>query len=127
MRTPIAHALAWPERIEAGVASLDVTTLAALEFERPDLERFPALALALDAARAGGTSGAVLNAANEIAVERFLAGTLPFSRIASVVEATLAEPGQWGDANSLEGLLAADSGARERAATHAARMTEAVC
>jgi len=127
MRTPIAHALAWPERIESGVDPLDVTAIAGLEFEQPDLGRFPLLALALDVARAGGTAGALLNAANEIAVERFLAGRLPFSRIAAVVEHTLAESDEGGDAHSLEGLLAADRRARERAAAHAARMTEAVC
>jgi len=127
MRTPIAHALAWPERIEAGVEPLDVTAMSALEFEQPDLARFPALALALEAARAGGTAGAILNAANEVAVERFLAGALPFPRIAEVVERTLAEPGDAGDANSLEGLLAADGAARRRAAEHADRMTEKVC
>lgn len=127
MRTPIAHALAWPERIEAGVESLDVTRMATLEFEQPDLERFPALRLALEAARTGGTAGAVLNAANEVAVDRFLAGSLSYPRIAAVVEETLAEPDTAGEAGSLEGLLAADRSARERAARHAERMTEASC
>lgn len=124
MRTPIAHALAWPHRIDAGVEPLDLTRLTGLEFEQPDLERFPALALALAAARAGGTSGAVLNAANEVAVERFLAGELPFPRIAAVVEETLAETDDAGDADSLEGLLAADRSARSRAERHAGRMME---
>jgi 1-deoxy-D-xylulose-5-phosphate reductoisomerase len=127
MRTPIAHALAWPERIEAGVEPLDVTAMSALEFERPDLARFPALALALEAARAGGTAGAILNAANEVAVERFLAGALPFPRIAEVVERTLEAPDDAGDADSLDGLLAADRAARLQAAEHADRMTETVC
>ncbi len=124
MRTPIAHALAWPHRVDSGVEPLDLTRLAALEFERPDLERFPALALALAAARAGGTTGAILNAANEVAVERFLAGELSFPRIASVVEETLAEADDAGDADSLEGLLAADRSARVRAGKHVVRMTE---
>lgn len=124
MRTPIAHALAWPHRIDAGVEPLDVTHLGGLEFEPPDLQRFPALRLALDAARAGGTAGAVLNAANEIAVERFLAGALSFPRIAAVVEETLAEGDDAGEAGSIEGLLAADRSARARAARHAGRMTE---
>lgn len=126
MRTPIAHALAWPERIDAGVQPLDVTRMAALEFERPDLSRFPALALALEAARTGGTAGARLNAANEIAVERFLSGALPFPSIAAVVRETLEEQDDAGDADSLEGLLAADESARRRAVVHADRMMEAV-
>ncbi|MDX1608646.1 MAG: 1-deoxy-D-xylulose-5-phosphate reductoisomerase [Halofilum sp. (in: g-proteobacteria)] len=124
MRTPIAHGLAWPRRVDAGVEPLDVTGLSGLDFERPDLERFPALGLALAAARAGGTAGAVLNAANEVAVERFLAGHLSYPRIAAVVEETLADGDDAGDAGSLEGLLAADRAARERAARHAGRMTE---
>ena len=75
MRTPIAHALGWPERIASGVESLDILRAARLEFEAPDLERFPCLALAARAAEAGGTAPAVLNAANEVAVEAFLAAT----------------------------------------------------
>lgn len=126
MRTPIAHALAWPERIEAGVAPLDVSQLGALEFEPPDTGRFPALRLALEAARAGGTAGAVLNAANEVAVERFLAGRLAFRAIAGVIEATLAHGDDEGDADSLDGVLAADRAARTRAAEVADRMVDTV-
>jgi hypothetical protein len=86
MRTPIACALGWPERIESGVAPLDFTTLGGLAFERLDALRFPCVALAREAIRQGGTAPAVLNAANEIAVEAFLAGRLPFTGIADVGE-----------------------------------------
>jgi 1-deoxy-D-xylulose-5-phosphate reductoisomerase len=89
MRTPIAHALGWPERIGSGVESLDLVAAARLDFEAPDVGRFPALRLAREAAEAGGTSPAVLNAANEEAVAAFLAGTLGFARIPEVVEAVL--------------------------------------
>ncbi|MCB1757715.1 MAG: 1-deoxy-D-xylulose-5-phosphate reductoisomerase, partial [Gammaproteobacteria bacterium] len=78
MRTPIAHALAWPQRIDAGVEPLDLFEVARLDFEKPDLERFPCLRLAFEAMRSGGTAGAILNAANEIAVERFLCGNISF-------------------------------------------------
>ncbi len=124
MRTPIAHALSWPERVDAGVPALDLTALAGLEFEPPDTGRFPALRIALAAARAGGTAGAVMNAANEVAVERFLERRLAFPAIAGVIEATLGEAAVDGDAGTLEGILAADRTARERAAIHADRMAE---
>jgi 1-deoxy-D-xylulose-5-phosphate reductoisomerase len=91
MRTAIAHALAWPERIESGVPSLDLARCAPLQFEPPDLATFRCLALAFQALRAGGDAPAVLNAANEIAVEAFLGGALPFLSIADVVESVLAE------------------------------------
>ncbi len=95
MRTAIAHALAWPERVEAGVAPLDLAACAPLAFDSPDLVTFRCLALAFQALRAGGDAPAILNAANEIAVEAFLAGALPFLSIADVVESVLAElPGQ---------------------------------
>ncbi len=91
MRTAIAHALAWPERVDSGVPSLDLAACAPLQFEPPDLDTFRCLALAFQALRAGGDAPAVLNAANEVAVEAFLAGALPFLSIADVVEAVLAE------------------------------------
>jgi 1-deoxy-D-xylulose-5-phosphate reductoisomerase len=91
MRTAIAHALAWPERVDAGVAPLNLAACAPLQFEPPDLATFRCLALAFQALRAGGDAPAVLNAANEVAVEAFLAGALPFLAIADVVEAVLAE------------------------------------
>jgi 1-deoxy-D-xylulose-5-phosphate reductoisomerase len=91
MRTAIALALAWPQRIESGVTPLDLAACAPLAFEAPDLLTFRCLALAYAALRAGGDAPAILNAANEVAVEAFLAGTLPFLAIADVVETVLAE------------------------------------
>jgi len=91
MRTAIAHALAWPARIEAGVAPLDLAASAPLSFQQPDLATFRCLALAFQALRAGGDAPAILNAANEVAVEAFLAGGLPFLGIADLVESVLTE------------------------------------
>ncbi|ULU27523.1 1-deoxy-D-xylulose-5-phosphate reductoisomerase [Dyella terrae] len=91
MRTAIAHALAWPTRIEAGVAPLDLAANAPLSFQQPDLDTFRCLALAFQALRAGGDATAILNAANEVAVEAFLAGSLPFLGIADLVESVLTE------------------------------------
>ncbi len=91
MRTPIACALAWPGRIESGAEPLDFATLGSLEFERIDALRFPCVALAREAIRRGGTAPAALNAANEIAVEAFLAGRLHFTGIAEVIENVLEE------------------------------------
>ncbi|MHB1359857.1 MAG: 1-deoxy-D-xylulose-5-phosphate reductoisomerase [Rhodocyclaceae bacterium] len=89
MRTPIAYALAWPERIAAGVAPLDLPAIVRLGFERPDVVRFPCLALAYRALRAGGNAATVLNAANEVAVAAFLDGRIPFLAIAGIIAATL--------------------------------------
>jgi len=89
MRTPIAHALAWPERIESGVKSLDLLSLGALHFEAPDRARFPCLRLAEVAAHADGTAATVLNAANEVAVQAFLDRRLNFDRIPAVIEQVL--------------------------------------
>jgi len=89
MRTPIAHALAWPERIDAGVAPLDLPSIARLDFEAPDFTRFPCLGLAYRALHEGGGAPAALNAANEVAVAAFLAGRLGFTAIAGVITATL--------------------------------------
>jgi len=111
MRTPIAHALAWPERIDSGVTSLDLFDIARLDFEAPDLERFPCLDLAYQAIRAGGAAPAVLNAANEVAVAAFLDGRLGFTAIPGLIAAVLeALPG--GEAGSLDALLATDAEAR---------------
>jgi 1-deoxy-D-xylulose-5-phosphate reductoisomerase len=111
MRTPIAHALAWPERIAAGVAPLDLAAVAQLNFEKPDFERFPCLALAYRALRAGGSAATLLNAANEVAVAAFLAGALPFLAIADVIAATLdALPVE--AVPDLAAILAADARAR---------------
>ncbi|MEQ6341525.1 MAG: 1-deoxy-D-xylulose-5-phosphate reductoisomerase [Gammaproteobacteria bacterium] len=114
MRTPIAHALAWPQRIESGVAPLSLFDVARLDFERPDFSRFPCLRLAYEAMQAGGTATAILNAANEIAVASFLDGRLPFTAIPAVIERVLADvPVR--EAVSLEVILADDALAREAA------------
>ena len=89
MRTPIAHALAWPQRIDAGVADLDLFEIARLDFEKPDLESFPCLAHAYAAAEAGKNAPTILNAANEVAVQAFLDNRIHFMQIAEVVEQTL--------------------------------------
>jgi 1-deoxy-D-xylulose-5-phosphate reductoisomerase len=81
MRTPIAHALAWPERVESGVRPLDITAIGRLEFHTPDLARFPCLKLAYDALDAGGTAPAIMNAANEVAVQAFLERRINFRTI----------------------------------------------
>jgi 1-deoxy-D-xylulose-5-phosphate reductoisomerase len=114
MRTPIAHALAWPERVASGVQSLDLIKVGSLRFEAPDLRRFPALALAQEAARAGGSRPASLNAANEVAVSAFLEGGLNFARIPAVIESVMATT-SGGEIRDLDDVLAADAEARERA------------
>jgi 1-deoxy-D-xylulose-5-phosphate reductoisomerase len=119
MRTPIAYALAYPDRIEAGVEPLDLCRIGALNFERPDFKRFPCLRLAYEALARGGNAPAVLNAANEIAVEAFLGGSLAFTRIPEVIEQTLASIA-WEEVATLEDVLAADTVAREAARRHAA-------
>jgi 1-deoxy-D-xylulose-5-phosphate reductoisomerase len=112
MRTPIAYGLAWPERIEAGVASLDLFSVARLNFERPDSVRFPCLSLAAQAFKAGGTAGAILNAANEIAVAAFLNRNMEFTAIPDTIAQVLASITP-GPAATLEQILAADRAARE--------------
>jgi len=120
MRTPIAQALAYPERVEAGVAMLDLFQTGVLQFERPDFERFPALRLAYSALQSGGSAAATLNAANEIAVAAFLEGRLGFLDITAVIEETL----QTSPASlpaTIEEVLAADSLARHRASEFVVR------
>jgi 1-deoxy-D-xylulose-5-phosphate reductoisomerase len=114
MRTPIAYGLAWPERIEAGVAPLSLTQLASLSFFEPDLARFPCLSLAFAAANAGGTAPAVLNAANEVAVAAFLDESLPYLQIPVVVEKTL-NAISVSNADSLDVILNVDGLARKLA------------
>ncbi|WP_006787099.1 1-deoxy-D-xylulose-5-phosphate reductoisomerase [Thiorhodospira sibirica] len=114
MRTPIAHALAWPERLSSGVAPLDLIATGRLDFHYPDRDRFPCLRLAFEAFETGGTATAVLNAANEIAVEAFLARSIRFTDIARIIEHTLAELTP-GPADTLERILQADQQAREQA------------
>ena len=91
MRTPIAHALAWPQRIESGVGALDLIAQARLDFQAPDYARFPCLQLATTAMQRGGTAPALLNAANEEAVAAFLAGAIRFTDIPRVIERVLAD------------------------------------
>ncbi len=114
MRTPIAHALGWPGRLESGVASLNLAEVARLDFEAPDLERFPCLALAYAALRQGGTAPAILNAANEVAVETFLARRLPFTSIPAVIGEVM-ERAPAGTVDGLDTLLAVDGEARRLA------------
>jgi 1-deoxy-D-xylulose-5-phosphate reductoisomerase len=111
MRTPIAYALGYPERIEAGVSSMDLLKVGGLHFEAPDSERFPCLGLAYEALRLGGTAPAVLNAANEVAVEAFLEHRMPFTAIPALIRRVL-ESAPVRAANCLEDVLAADRAAR---------------
>ncbi|MEO8673073.1 MAG: 1-deoxy-D-xylulose-5-phosphate reductoisomerase [Tahibacter sp.] len=115
MRTALAHALGWPQRVESGVAPLDLFALARLDFERPDTQTFRCLDLAYSALESGGTAPTILNAANEIAVHAFLEGSLPFLAIAELIEATLTELPATA-IESLEQLVQTDLTAR-----HAAR------
>ncbi|MYN04001.1 1-deoxy-D-xylulose-5-phosphate reductoisomerase [Pseudoduganella sp. DS3] len=114
MRTPIAHALAYPERIASGVAQLDLTQVGTLQFEKPDFARFPCLALAFDALRAGGTAPALLNAANEVAVQAFLDERIGFRRIDRVIAQVMDELPH-GAASSIEAVMAQDALARSAA------------
>ena len=114
MRTPIAHALAWPDRIESGVEKLDLFSIAKLEFEQPDYERFPCLRLAEESIRKGGTAPAILNAANEVAVASFLNNELRFIDIPYIVEQTLKNINSR-PANSLTEILEDDLAARREA------------
>ena len=111
MRTPIAHAMAWPKRIESGVEPLDMFSVGQLNFEKPDLARFPCLRLAFEAAAAGGIASTVLNAANEVAVDAFLNRELSFTGIAKVIERTVAAIKNQ-EADSLETILSFDKQAR---------------
>ncbi|MBK1720927.1 1-deoxy-D-xylulose-5-phosphate reductoisomerase [Thiocystis violacea] len=114
MRTPITHAMAWPERLDSGVAPLDLFAVARLDFQEPDLMRFPCLALAFEAARLGGTAPAVLNAANEIAVAAFLERQIDLPGIAAVVSETLQTlPNESVQGQGLEFLLDVDQRARD--------------
>jgi len=114
MRTPIAHALGWPARLESGVASLNLLDVGRLEFEAPDHARFPCLGLAYAALRQGGAAPALLNAANEVAVAAFLEGRLGFTAIPAVIAEVL-ERSTVAPAADLETLLAADHAARDLA------------
>ena len=111
MRTPIAHALAWPERIDSGVSALDLLQIGRLDFEAPDEQRFPCLRIARLAAQDGGTAPAMLNAANEVAVDAFLNGRIRFTEIASIIEQVLDRQAS-SPARCLGDVLAADRQAR---------------
>ncbi|KPK30535.1 MAG: 1-deoxy-D-xylulose 5-phosphate reductoisomerase [Betaproteobacteria bacterium SG8_40] len=120
MRTPIAHALAYPQRVEAGVKRLDLAGAGRLDFTTPDCERFPCLRLAYQALRAGGSAPVYLNAANEVAVDRFLNHEIAFNAIAEIVEKVMDDlPSQ--RVESIEQILAADGSARAAAAKLASR------
>ena len=112
MRTPIAHALAWPERIESGVQRLNLTEMSKLEFYPPDLESFPGLGLAFQVLKAGGNAPVVFNAANEIAVEAFLQERIGFLNIPAIVSTAL-ETCETGKIHNLEDVLQYDQMARE--------------
>jgi 1-deoxy-D-xylulose-5-phosphate reductoisomerase len=114
MRTPIAHALGFPERIETAVTPLDMFKVGRLDFEAPDFERFPCLGLAYRALAAGGSMPAVLNAANEVAVESFLGSRMPFTAIPEMIEDVMQSVGHK-DVGTLSDVLAADAVAREAA------------
>ena len=124
MRTPIAHALAYPERIDAGVEPLDLFKIASLNFERPDFERFPCLALAYRALREGHSSPATLNAANEVAVQAFLDGKVGFTAIPDIISMVM-DQSPVRPLTSLESVLAADSAARRIADSAVGELTAA--
>ncbi len=127
MRTPIAQALAWPQRLDAGVQFLNLLQVARLDFEPPDFGRFPCLGIALDAAREGGEMPAVLNAANEVAVQAFLDGRLNFGGIARVIGGVMNSWNNSGGPCSLGSVLEVDARARAAAsaALHAASVPPA--
>ena len=114
MRTPIAYALSWPKRMAAPASALDLASIGSLTFEAPDAERFPALRLARDVLRTGGSAPAVLNAANEVAVRAFLSREIGFLDIARVVEETL-EAVNVIEVHSLDDVTQVDAEARMRA------------
>jgi 1-deoxy-D-xylulose-5-phosphate reductoisomerase len=114
MRIPIAYALAWPERIETPAQRLDLAAVGRLEFEVPDLERFPALRLAREALEAGGAVPIALNAANEVAVASFLAGEISFPEIARVVHEALISA-EYDAPRTISDVLEIDRVTRDRA------------
>ena len=115
MRTPIAHALAWPKRINSGVSDLNLAEIAKLDFEEPDLVNFPCLGLAYEAARVGLDAPVVLNASNEVAVQAFLDGRIGFTHIAEVVADTMARA-IFKEPDSLSGVQESDKEARATSA-----------
>ncbi len=122
MRIPIAHAMAWPQRMDSGDKGMNIFEVAQLNFEKPDEQRFPCLRLAREAIEAGGTSPAVLNAANEIAVDAFLDNSLPFLAIPKVIEQTL-ERRTNRVADSLDVIFDEDKQARALAAQFVSQLS----
>ncbi|MHC5349572.1 1-deoxy-D-xylulose-5-phosphate reductoisomerase [Metapseudomonas furukawaii] len=120
MRTPIAYALAWPERIDSGVSALDLFSVARLDFQAPDEQRFPCLRLARQAAEEGGSAPAMLNAANEVAVAAFLERRIRFTEIASIIDEVLNREVS-AAVETLDSVLEADRRAREAACRWLAR------
>ncbi len=114
MRTPIAYGLAYPERIDAGVPMLDLVKIGRLDFQPMDTARFPCVRLAYEASARGGTAPTILNALNEVAVERFLAGKLAFTKIPNMIETILSHSNITA-ADSIDAILAADAQARQNA------------
>jgi 1-deoxy-D-xylulose-5-phosphate reductoisomerase len=121
MRTPIAHGLAWPNRLSSGVADLNLSDIAQLTFEQPDLIKFPCLELAYNAAKQGGDAPAILNAANEIAVQAFLDGIIGFMAIPQVVEKTL-ESFDFSEPESLAAVQESDKRSRSLAVSIVKRL-----
>jgi len=115
MRAPIAYAMSFPQRMPATGRKLDLAQAASLTFEQPDMEKFPALRLAREALRTGGTAACIFNGANEEAVGAFLAGKIPFGEITPVVEETMARA-QIGSMTGIEAVQEADGQARSIAA-----------
>jgi 1-deoxy-D-xylulose-5-phosphate reductoisomerase len=121
MRTPIAHALAWPERIDSGVKSLDLFDVSRLEFERPNIVDFPCLELACEAARVGLDAPAILNASNEIAVQAFLDERIGFTQTADVVKESMSSA-IFSEPRSLLAVQESDTKARSLAAAYVLRI-----
>lgn len=122
MRTPIAHALGHPDRIDSGVTPLDLTRIGRLDFEEPDMERFPCLGLAIEALRGGGGAPCVLNAANEIAVDAFLSSRIGFDEIAALNASVLQALGSRPAGVDVAGVLALDAESRRRATAELQRI-----
>ena len=122
MRIPIAYGLAWPERIETCAQRLDLFDIAHLDFKEAEADRFPCLQLAREAIKEGGTSCAILNAANEVAVNEFLNKRIKFTDIATIIESVMSDITQ-NTANTLEMILRDDGLARNRALEIIGNMT----
>lgn len=116
MRIPIAHALSWPQRISSGAKSLDISEIAQLDFHKPDMANLPCLRLARQAAEAGGAAPAILNAANEVAVDSFLQNKIAFTSIPNIIDHALNQV-DVSDFDSIEAVLQIDNEARRAASS----------